>query len=82
MLIAFFKNLIKVDIARSTNAAVVGISKSRLDATIFQSEIQISNPELFRYDRNRNGAGVSCFITNDIGYLQNLISEGNRKYFC
>ena len=31
---------------------------------------------------NRNGAGVACYIRNDIGYLQKLISKGNRKYFC
>ena len=57
-------------IAARTNAAVIGISESKLDETILQSEIQISNYELLRCDRNRNGGGVACYIRSDIGYLQ------------
>ena len=40
-------------IAAHTNATVIGISESKLDETILQSEIQISNYELLRCDRNR-----------------------------
>ena len=57
-------------IAARTNAAVIGISESKLDEPIFQSEIQISNYELLRCDRNRNDRGVSCYIRRDTGYLQ------------
>ena len=56
-------------IAARTNATVIGISESKLDETILQSEIQISNYELLRCDRNRNGGGVACYIRSDIGYL-------------
>ena len=34
-------------------------------------EIQISNYELLRCDRNRSGGSVACYIRSDIGYLQN-----------
>ena len=57
-------------IAAFTNAAVIGISASKLDETILQSEIQISNDELLRCDKNRNGGGVVWYIGSDIGYLQ------------
>ena len=57
-------------IAARTNAAVNGISESKLDETILQSEIQISSYELLRCDRNRNGGGVDCYIRSDISYLQ------------
>ena len=50
-----------------TNAALVGISESKFDETVLQSEIQISIYELFRCDRNKNGGGVACDIRSDIG---------------
>ena len=57
-------------IAGRTNATLIGISESKLDETILQSEIQISSYELLRCDRNRNGGGVDCYIRSDISYLQ------------
>ena len=53
-----------------THAAVIGISESKLDETIRLPEIQISNYELFKCDRNGNGGGVACYIRSDVGYLQ------------
>ena len=57
-------------IAARANAAVIGIFQSKLDETILQPEIQISNYELLRYERNRNGGGVACYIRSDIGCAQ------------
>ena len=57
-------------IANSSNVAVIGISKSKLDESILQSEIQINNYDLLRRDRNRNGGGVACYIRSDISYIQ------------
>ena len=57
-------------IAERTKAAVIGITESKLDESIFQSEIQIDNYDLLRCDRNRNGGGVACYIRNDISYVQ------------
>ena len=57
-------------IANSSNAAVIGISESKVDESVLQSEIQINNYDLLRPDRNRNGGGVACYIRIDISYIQ------------
>ena len=56
--------------AARTNAVVIRISESKLDETILQSKTQISNYELLRCDRNRNGGFVACYSRSDIGNLQ------------
>ena len=64
--------LLKIDgfrhIARLTNAAVIGISESKLDDSVLTSEIQIDEYDLLRYDRNRHGGGIACYIRNDLSY--------------
>ena len=66
--------LSKVDeiryVTTPTNATVIRIFESKVDETILQLEIQISNYDLLRCDRNRNGGGVTCYIRSDIGYRQ------------
>ena len=57
-------------IAERTKAAVIGITESKLDESIFQSEIQIDNYDLLRCDRNRNGGGVVYYIKTDISYVE------------
>ena len=57
-------------IAERTKAAVIGITESKLDESIFQSEIQIDNYDLLRCDRNRNGGGVARYIRSDISYVR------------
>ena len=54
--------------------AVIGISKSKLDESILQLEIQINNYDLLLRDRNRNGLGVACYIRIDKSYIP-------RQYF-
>ena len=41
---------------------------TKLDDSVLTSEIQISKYHLFRWDRNRNGGGVACYIRNDLNY--------------
>ena len=53
-------------IARLTNAAVIKIPESKLDDSVPISEIQINEYELLCCDRNRHGAGVACYIRNDL----------------
>ena len=57
-------------IAECTKVAVIGITESKLDESIFQSEIEIDNYDLLRRDRNRNRGGVACYIRSDISYVQ------------
>ena len=56
--------------AYSSNAANIGVSESKLDESVLQSEIQINNYDLLRRDRNRNGGGVACYVRSDISYIQ------------
>ena len=50
-------------IANSSNAAVIGISESKLDESILQSEIQINSHDLLRQDKNTIGRGVTFYIS-------------------
>ena len=56
--------------AFSSNAANIGVSESKLDESVLQSEIQINNYDLLSRDRNRNDGGVACYIRSDISYIQ------------
>ena len=58
--------------AQKSNAAVIGITESKLDETIPDSEIKINGYELMRCDRNRHGGGVACYVKESICF--------NRKY--
>ena len=53
-------------IAKLSEAAVIGISESKLDDSVLSSEIQIENYDLIPSDRNRHGGGVAYFIRNDL----------------
>ena len=57
-------------IAKSTNAAVIGICESKLDASVLEQEINIDNYKILRCDRNRQGGGVARYIRNDLSYNQ------------
>ena len=54
----------------SSNTAVIGISESKLDESVLQSEIQIKNYDLFCRNRKKSGGGVACYIRIDISYIQ------------
>ena len=63
-------------IAKDTNSAVIGLPETKLDKTIFDSEISIPNYILIRKDRNRKGGGVACYIRSDICFnSQNYLSD-------
>ena len=53
---------------KKSNAAVIGITESKLDKSVLDSEINIDGYEVLRCDRNRNGGGVACYIREDIGF--------------
>ena len=57
-------------IANSSKSVVIVISVSKLDESALQLEIQISNYDLLRRDRNSNGGGVASYIRSDISYIQ------------
>ena len=47
-------------IAKNSNAAVIGISESKLDNTIYDSQVAIDSYKIVLNDRNRKGGGVAC----------------------
>ena len=47
------------EIAKKTRATVIGLTETKLDATILDSEVNIEGYELIRSDRNRHGGGVN-----------------------
>ena len=57
-----------------SNAAAIGISESKLDNSIFDSEIEIDGYNILRFDRNRHGGGVACYVRNDLSFTK-------RNYF-
>ena len=59
------------DIAKKTKASVIGISESKLVSTVLDPEIYIDNYEILRFDRNRHGEGVACYIRSGISYKLN-----------
>ena len=68
-------NINSLLLAEHIKAAVIGITESKFDESIFQLEIEIDNYDLLRCDRNRNGGGVACYIRSDICYVQKLFSK-------
>ena len=54
-------------IAKLSNAVAIGITESKLDSCILDSEIQIDNYQILRCDRSRKG-GVA--LRNDLSYIE------------
>ena len=52
-------------IAKSTNAADIGVCESKLDASVLDPEISIHNYKILPCNRNRQGGGAVCYVRND-----------------
>ena len=55
-------------VAKKSKAAVIGVTESKLDATVLDGEVNIDGYEVIRSDRNRHGCGVACHVRNDISF--------------
>ena len=55
-------------LARSTNAAVVAVSETWLDESIYDSEVKIPGYSILRNDRNRDGGGVCLYIRDNVAF--------------
>ena len=55
-------------IAKKTRATVIGLTETKLDATVLDDEVNIDDYELIRSDRSRHGGGVAYFIKNDVAF--------------
>ena len=56
------------NIAKLSNAAVTGISESKLDDSVLSFKMHIDNYNTIRCDQDRHGGGVICYIRNDFSY--------------
>ena len=62
-------------IANITNASIIGISETKLDKTIWSSELEVDGYDLVRLNRSRGGGGVACYIKSSIAY-------SHKESFC
>ena len=53
-------------IANETKAAIIGITESKLDYTVPDSEVNFPGYAILRCDRNRNDSGVASYIRKDL----------------
>ena len=67
----------KIDELRSitlkTSPAILGVTETKLDDSIQNSEVHIENYNLIRCDRNRKGGGVACYVRNDLNFSQKCV---------
>ena len=68
------------DIAKNTNASIIGITESKLDSSVTNNELKINNYTLIRKDRNRHGGGVACYINNNLNFTEKPILQDNIEY--
>ena len=52
-------------IAKNSNVAVIGISETKLDNTVYDSEVTIDGYNIAQSDRDRKGGGVACYIRSN-----------------
>ena len=61
-----------------------GITESKRDDTVPDLEVNLPGYDVLRYDRNRNGGGVACYIRKDLCFntralnckeIENIIFE-------
>ena len=53
-------------IANITNVTIIRISETKLDETIFSSELEVDGYDLVRLDRPRTGGGIACYIKRQL----------------
>ena len=54
--------------AKQSNVSIIGISESKLDSSILNSELDIDEYDLIRLDRSRKGGGAACYIRKSLSY--------------
>ena len=67
------------NIAKCSNAAVIGITETKLDNTVYDSEVTIDRCSIVRNDRNRKGGGVACYIRSNICYSRKICLSDNLE---
>ena len=69
-------------IAKNSNAAVIGISETKLDNTVYDSEVAIDVYNIALSDRNKKGGGNACYIRINICFnLKTCLSNNIENIF-
>ena len=55
--------------------SIIEVSETKLDETIFSSELEVDGYDLVRLDRSKRGRGVAC-------YIKSSISNSCKDSFC
>ena len=67
----FFSSKIGLcNIAKCSNPAAIGITKTKLKNTVYDSEVTKDEYNIVRNDRDRKGGGVACYIRSNICCLR------------
>ena len=61
------------------NAAVIGITETKLGNTVYDSEVTIDGYSIVRNHRNRKGGGVACYIRSNICYSRRTCLSDNLE---
>ena len=70
------------EIVKIANPTVIGITETKLDNSIGDSEFSIDGYCAIWHDWNRKGRGVICYVTNKICYNnKNCISSEIENIF-
>ena len=64
-------------IARSSNAAVIGITETKLDNTVYDSEVTVDGYNIAQNGRDRNGRIVACYIRKNIFFNRKACISDN-----
>ena len=68
-------------IAKQSNASIIGISESKLDSSIFKSELDIDEYDLIRLDRSRREEGLHDIIESPCLIIIRQVSVVTLKTF-
>ena len=70
------------DVSNRIKLAVLGITESKLDSSVTNSEVNINGYSIIRNYRNRNGGGVACYVRNDLCFnIKNVFSNSLEHVF-
>ena len=67
------------NIGKCSNAAVIWITGTKLDSTVYDSGVAIDGYSIVRNDRNRKGGGAACYIRSNIYYLIKTYLSGKLE---
>ena len=61
---------------------ILGPTKSKLNSSVTNAEVNINSYSIIGNDMNKNGGGVACYIRNDLCFnIKNIFSNSIRHVF-